>query len=45
MEHKVDNNDFDRCRKEVNHKLDNLKFVFWNIYEGEQKDSGCVSIS
>ena len=49
MEHKVDDNDFDRLREEIDRKLDDLEnrskrnnLVFWNIPEGEEKDSGCI---
>ena len=46
MEHKVD----DRFREEIDLKLDDLKnrskknnLVFWNIPEGEEKDSWLYS--
>ena len=51
MEHKVDDNDFDRFKEEVDRKLDDLEnrskrnnLVFWNIPESEEKDSGCIRL-
>ena len=51
MEHKVDDNDFDRFKKEVDRKLDDLEnrsrrnnLVFCNIPESEEKDSGCIRL-
>ena len=51
MEHKVDDNEFDRFREEVDRKLDDCKLddlrnnlVFWNIPDSEEKDSSCIRL-